>query len=173
MNKDHLSTYLNDHLGGSTLGTDLAERIRDNNEGTPLGDLFADLSAEIAEDRGTLLRLMSQLDIGRNPVKVVGGWVGEKFARLKLNDRLFGYSPLSRLVELESMFLGITGKRELWLNLDRTLGSSVPGFDFKALAERAERQRHSFDEHRSAAAEEAFGLAESPRGQAEGQASAA
>ena len=157
MDTKHLSTYLNDHLGGATLGTNLAERIRDNNEGTPLGDLFVELSGEIAEDRETLLRLMSRLEIGQDAIKVFGGRIGELVARLKLNNRLFGYSPLSRLVELESMFLGIRGKQELWLNLDRSLGASVPGFDFKALAERAERQRHSFDEFRRAAAEEAFG----------------
>lgn len=170
MDKKHLSTYLNDHSGGATLGTNLAERIRDNNEGTPLGDHFARLSEEIAEDRGTLLRLMSDLGVGRNPVKVAGGRIGELLARLKLNDRIFGYSPLSRLVELESMFLGIRGKQELWLNLDRALGDSVAGYDFRSLAARAERQRHSFDEFRRAAADEALGLAESPRGEEKAQA---
>ena len=43
--------------------------------------------------------------------------------RLKPNGQLTGYSPLSRLVELEGLSLGITGKLGLW----RALLGLVPG----------------------------------------------
>jgi hypothetical protein len=33
-----MDVYLNDHLAGATLGSNLAEQIRDRHEGTPLGD---------------------------------------------------------------------------------------------------------------------------------------
>lgn len=47
-------------------------------------------------------------------------WAAEKLVRLKLNGRLRGYSPLSRLLELEMLHIGITGKLELWQALQRT-----------------------------------------------------
>jgi hypothetical protein len=48
---------LNDHLAGATLGSDLAEQIRDRNEGTPLGDAMGSIARQIEEDRRTLLDL--------------------------------------------------------------------------------------------------------------------
>ena len=40
---------------------------------------------------------------------MVAGWVAEKAGRLKLNGSLLTYSPLSRLVELEGLSLGVEG----------------------------------------------------------------
>src|SRR5215211_1878305 len=89
-----LSTYLNDHLAGATVGVELARRALGSNEGTELGAFLERLSGEIEEDRDTLLAVMDRLDIGRDRVKVAAGWLGEKVGRLKPNNRLFGYSPL-------------------------------------------------------------------------------
>ena len=65
--------------------------------------------------------------------------------RLKPNGQLRGYSPLSRLVELELLLLGITGKRRLWPLLDELVGADSSA-DFKALAARAEDQRSRVEE---------------------------
>ena len=46
MADDPLGTYLNDHMGGAMLGSELADQIRDRNEGTPLGGLMASIAAE-------------------------------------------------------------------------------------------------------------------------------
>jgi hypothetical protein len=154
---DYLRIYLNDHLGGATAGVNLAERIRDNNEGTPLGDEFASLVREIEEDRDELQRLMDALDISRNPIKQAGAYLVERLSQLKANGKITGYSPLSRLVELEMMFLGVTGKREMWRALREVFGPRLRDFDFDRLVERAERQRERIAEHRLAAAREAFG----------------
>ncbi len=53
---------------------------------------------------------MEKLQVKRDHLKVLAGWVAEKLGRLKPNGQLLGYSPLSRLVELEALALGITGK---------------------------------------------------------------
>lgn len=150
-----LSIYLNDHLAGSTVGVELVQRIAASNRGTPLGDVLERLVEEIKEDRGTLERLMDQVGAGRDRLKVSGAWAVEKVGRLKLNGQLLGYSPLSRLEELESLKLGVTGKRDMWKTLSRTL-SDVPGFDFAALAARADRQLRRIEPHRLRAAEEAL-----------------
>jgi hypothetical protein len=152
-----LSIYLNDHWAGSALGIELARRTCARNEGTPLGGYLERLTSEIQSDRETLERLMDKLGIRRNRLKAFGAWTAEKLGRVKLNGQLTGYSPLSRLLELESLYLGITGKRELWRALRRTLGADVPGFDFEELERRAERQAADVEEHRLEAARSAFG----------------
>ena len=57
---------------------------------------------------------MSDLAVGADRVKLVLGWAAEKVGRLKLNGRWLSYSPLSRLMELEVLLLGVTGKLALW-----------------------------------------------------------
>ena len=63
--------------------------------------------------------------------------------RLKPNGQLTGYSPLSRVVELEGLALGMTGKLALWKAL-RELVDEEPRLDaaeLERLRERAERQQ--------------------------------
>jgi hypothetical protein len=153
---DKLSIYLNDHLAGSTTGVELAKRSRASNQGTPLGDFLDRLTREIEEDRETLKGLMEKLGVRPDPLKASGAWAMEKVGRLKLNGQLTGYSPLSRLVELEGLELGITGKRAMWAALEHVIGADAPGFDFGELQRRAERQAAEVGEHRLAAAEAAL-----------------
>ena len=54
------------------------------------------------------------------------GWTGEKLGRLKLNGQLLGYSPLSRLIELEGLMLGIAGKLAMWIALSSRSGRPAP-----------------------------------------------
>src|SRR5688500_15495120 len=112
-NRKLLAIYLNDHLAGATAGTELARRVAGANRGTSLGETMQELATEIAEDRESLQRAMAELDVGVDHLKMVAGWTAEKFGRLKLNGQLTGYSPLSRVVELEGLHIGITGKLEL------------------------------------------------------------
>jgi len=136
-----LAIYLNDHLAGATLGVGLARRLRSSNRGDPeMGAPLAQICAEIEADRETLTRLMERLGVDRNPVKPVLARVAERLGRLKLNGQLRGYSPLSRVLELEVLTTGIGGKLQLWNALEQSFGESLDGFDFHALAERADRQ---------------------------------
>jgi len=159
--KKLLSIYMNDHLAASTLGVELVQRIASSNRGAPLGDLLERLTIEIKEDRATLERLMERVGAGRDRVKVTGAWAAEKVGRLKMNGQIRGYSPLSRLEELESLRLGISGKHDMWKTFARTLGE-VPGFDFDQLATRAERQLQEIEPHRLEAAEQTFSDAAAP-----------
>jgi hypothetical protein len=152
-----LGTYLNDHMAGSTLGVELARRARDQNEGTPVGRFLTEIVEQIEEDRDTLEQVMDRVGVGQDKKKQAFVWVGEKLGRLKPNNRLFGYSPLSRVIELEGLSLGIEGKRCLWQALQVTNEPRLAEFDFEALIERAARQRSGVEEHRLAAAQTAFG----------------
>jgi hypothetical protein len=140
-----LAIYLNDHLAGATGGVELARRTRASNADTEFGPPLAKLCEEIEDDRETLVSVMAELDVGRSRVKPVLGWVGEKLARLKPNGRLRGYSPLSRVIELESLLLGVTGKLRLW-RLLAELTTEGDSADFEALMGRAEDQRATVEE---------------------------
>ena len=153
-----LGLYLKDHLAGAALGLELVRRTARENKDSALGSFLADaLLPEIEEDRRTLQRLMGQVGIAPSRPKVAAAWLAEKLGRLKLNGELWRYSPLSRLVELEGLAVGIEGKRALWLALEAARLRGISGFDFQALAARAESQRSRLEEHRLAAATAALG----------------
>ena len=157
-----LAIYLNDHLAGATGALELARRARTANRGTPFEAPLARLTVELEEDRATLRRLMRRLGVTRDPVKEWAGWLAEKCGRLKLNGRLAGYSPLSRVLELELLALAVEGKRALWRSLAHVAGEDarLQGIDFGALGRRAQRQRRLLEAERLKAAEIAFGPGE-------------
>lgn len=159
MGDDLLGIYLNDHLAGSVIGYELVKRAHSSNEGTPLGDLLGRLVGEIAEDRRALIGVMDALGIRRNPAKQAGGWIAEKLGRLKPNGSLVGYSDLSRVLELEGLTLGITGKLALWHNLEALAATDerLSTAPIDEVIERSERQLRDLREHRLEAARIAFG----------------
>ena len=140
-----LGIYLNDHLAGATGGVETARRARGSNQGTEFGEPLKRLCAEIEADRDALEDVMKELGVGRSRIKPAIGWVGEKLGRLKPNGQLRGYSPLSRIVELELLLLGITGKSRLWTLLDELVGERSDA-DFSALIARAVDQRERVEE---------------------------
>jgi hypothetical protein len=158
MNRKLLGIYLNDHLAGSTVGVELARRARGSNEGNEYGEVLERIVREIEEDRDALKSIMARLEIGPDRPKVALGWMAEKFGRLKPNGQLTGYSPLSRLVELESLALGITGKVSLWEALTEVADedSRIDRAALAELAQRAERQRSEVWRLRQRAAREAL-----------------
>jgi hypothetical protein len=135
-----LGIYLNDHFAGSVAGVEAARRARGSNRGSEFGEPLARICAEIEADRDTLASLMDEFGVTRSRIKPAIGWVGEKLGRAKLNGQLWGYSPLSRVVDLELLLLGIRGKVRLWRLLAEILGEDSSA-DFEALATRAEDQR--------------------------------
>jgi hypothetical protein len=144
-----LPIYLNDHLALATAGRDLARRAAGSNRGTGLGDFLTAFAADVVADRQQLLDVMARLDVGQDPVKVAAGWLGEKLGRLKLNGRLFEYSPLSRVLELEGLMAGVHGKLALW----RTLAAAaveeprIADIDFTNLIARAQEQLEALEAH--------------------------
>jgi hypothetical protein len=153
-----LGIYLNDHLAGATIGLELSRRARGSNKGTEYSEVLERVAREIEEDRETLKGLMESLEIGPDRAKVGGAWVAEKFGRLKPNGRLLSYSPLSRMIELESLSLGIAGKLSLWEALKEVAAEDarLDAEELSRLADRAERQRKEVWQLRQRAAREAL-----------------
>jgi hypothetical protein len=150
-----LSIYLNDHLAGATGGRALAERSLGNNRGTPYGETLASILPEIEQDMRSLHEVMRRVGAKEDPVKPVVALVVERVARLKLNGRLVGYSPLSRLIELEGLVLGITGKRSMWSVLGDLDLPELADMPFDGLTQRADSQIERLEAHRRTAAAQA------------------
>lgn len=156
--RELMGIYLNDHLAGAVAGSELARRCHRNNAGTRYAGPLGDLAAAIAEDRSSLERLMARLGVRGNPVKQVSALAAERVARLKPNGRLTGYSPLSRVAELDGLSAGVNGKRVLW----RSLLAVVDHYpvlrreELERLASRANEQLDTIEQVRDDAAREAF-----------------
>ncbi len=153
-----LRIYLQDHLAGATGGVELARRARAANQGTTYGDPLAKLADEIEADRRALEGIMEDLGFGADRAKNIAFWAAEKAGRLKLNGQLTGYSPLSRLTELEGLIAGINGKLSLWRSL-LEVAPSQPKLDqerLQRLLERGEEQLKTVGELRTRAARDAL-----------------
>lgn len=157
---DALGIYLADHFAGATFGLNLLRRCRARNEGTPFAAPLADLVREVEADRRTLLSLLKRVGAKPSIMKTVAGWTLEKVLSLKPNGDAFAYTPLGRLAELELLVTGIAGKRAMWVALESvsTQDGRLDAFDFRALAERAERQLETVERLRLDAAALTFAL---------------
>jgi hypothetical protein len=156
---NRLSIYLNDHLAAATAGVNLARRAAGSNDGTSYGPGLDAVAIEIEEDRAALVDLMQRLAVGHDRLKIALAWGAERAGRLKLNGQLLGYSPLSRLEEIETLSLGVEGKLALWRALRSTHGSDsrLGGVDLDELIARARAQRRRLEGLRTRAAGEALG----------------
>jgi hypothetical protein len=168
--EQRLSIYLSDHRAGSVTGLTLARRAAASNRGNEFGPVLSRIAGEIEEDIQSLDDLMNRLGANRDRIKETAAWGAEKAGRLKLNGQLLGYSPLSRLVELEGLLLGVTGKLALWRAVREVLAGDARLFDFdvERLIQRAEEQRSTLDDCRLRAARLAFRERDTAAGQQHG-----
>jgi hypothetical protein len=155
---DYLSTYLQDHRAGAEVGGNLAARLRGENLGTPYEDFLTLLAQQIEEDVATLESIMERFGVGKDLLKTTGAKIGEKLGRLKPNEHLASYSPLSRVQELEMLRGGVQGKLSLWDVLYEISDQDdrLDAADLQRLIERAETQLVGLREHLRMAAREAF-----------------
>ena len=155
---DYLSTYLQDHRAGAELGSDLAVRLKEENVGTPYEDFLTLLAQQIEDDVETLEAIMGRFGVDKALLKTAGAKIGEKLGRLKPNEHLAEYSPLSRVQELEMLRSGVHGKLALWDALYEVSDTDdrLDADELQALVERAESQLAGLREHHRMAAREAF-----------------
>ncbi len=142
-----LGIYLNDHLGGATMGVELFRRASRSAQG-PVKTQLQELTTEVEQDRESLRTLMGTLGLPVHRYKVLGGWVLEKVARCKPNGRLFSRSPLSDLIELEGLLLGVQGKAAAFRTLRRLADTRLHASTLDELIARAERQADTLEKLR-------------------------
>jgi hypothetical protein len=159
---DQLGTYLNDHLGGAHAGVEMARQLQDEIQGEPEAEGLGRLAEEIEEDLDTLRGLVDAIGSTSHPIKQAAGWVAEKAHRLGVAEARTGSPHLTRLLQAESLSLGVEGKHGLWLALIEVAPSypQLAAVDFQRLVDRALDQRRRLEVVRLAAARRAFATAD-------------
>jgi hypothetical protein len=157
VSRNALSAYLNDHLAGSVMGIELAERTVRENEGDPFAVRLGRVLEEIREDQAVLKGVIDRVGAAENPLKKAGAWLAEKAARVKLGGT-DEPGELSRLEVLEALTTGIHGKRALWraLRVVAPPYEELRGLDFDLLERRAIDQHDVVEEMRLEAARAAL-----------------
>ena len=161
-----LSIYLNDHRAGAAGGRALARRCASSNDGRELGRyLTEEFLPEVERERAVLDRVRSRFDVRDDRIKQGVARAAELAGRLKRNGRMTGYSPLSRIVELEGLIGAVTAKRQLWRALallarrgELDEHADGPGFD--ELIRRADEQRERLEGLHAVAVVDALGFPE-------------
>jgi hypothetical protein len=140
-----LAIYVNDHLMGAAAGLELFRRAAGNHRGTPTGAALERLTVEVERDRDSLVATARALGLPVRRYKQLAGWAVEKAGRLKPNGHLLTRAPLSDLVELEGLRLGVQGKEAGWLSL-RQVADRYDALDPAELDRLAARARAQAEE---------------------------
>lgn len=144
--------YLQSHEGAASGGAQFFRRVATSQRDRPWGAEIDRLSREVAQDLGTLRRLMKELQVPRNVPLELAVQAGELVGRLKPNGRIIRRSPLTDLVEVESLHLAVQAKAAGWQAL---LAADPVRFaePVQPLADRAAEQTERLAElHRTVAA---------------------
>jgi hypothetical protein len=153
-----LAIYLQDHHAAALAGTRLASRAASAVSREPASAELSEVAREIAGDLATLESIMRRLGTSPSGMKDAIARAGERIGRLKLNGRWRTRSPLSDVVELETLVVGITGKQALWRSLE--IANVLSSEELDRLLDRAERQKRIVEGARQAAARRAFSVPE-------------
>lgn len=142
--------YLNDHVAGAAGGVALARRLERANRGTEAHGELLRLAEEIAQDRRSLQHLLRSLGLRDVRYKSFAATMAERVSRFKLNGRIRGRSPLSTLIELEALRLGVEGKAAGWRTLREiaTSDARISAEELDGLIHRATEQAETLEQLR-------------------------
>jgi hypothetical protein len=155
-----LAIHVNDHLAIAAGTIELARRVASQYGGSEFGELARTLLPRLEEDREAMAAVLAETGGRRDPLKDWAARGAERLGRLKLNGRLSGSSPLSPLVELDGLSLGIEASALLWRNLEGAAdGLGLERSRLQAGASRAAAAREEVERLRGLLARRALVLA--------------
>jgi hypothetical protein len=142
-----LDVYLNDHLAGATAGVNLSQLAAEEHRQDEHGPFFGELASEIKQDFETLERLLEGLGTEKSATKSAVAEVGSKVMATKFTG---DDDELNAFVTLETLSIGIEGKRCMWTALQRVEDAypSLESFDIDELISRAQSQRDRIEAKR-------------------------
>ena len=154
--EDPLRTYLHDHLAGAGFAIEMLKKLQEQYQGAETGAFAAGLLKDIAEDRAALEAIADRVGEDHAPMKDALAWLSEKASRVKLQQE--DPAGFRTFETMEIISLGILGKRSLWRALAEisTYDPRVAGYDYEALASRAQEQFARVEEYRLRLAATAF-----------------
>jgi hypothetical protein len=158
--KEAAESYFIGHLAGAEAALKLLARMTENDAGMALGGFASTLAQEIKEDKDTLVRLMNQLGFSSEGAGLQDllARATESAAQMVLEVQAKSDDAVVSLVRLETLSLGIEGKRCLWTALAEVASEepSLSTTDFDNLIKRAEAQREGVEQQRLKAARSAL-----------------
>lgn len=150
IDRDSVTTYLNDHLGASIAALELIDRIYEVHVDSALGTLMSSLKAEITVEQDLLRSLIGAVGGSESTLAKSIGWIGEKLSRLKIGPGEGDSTGLMLFGALDALSIGFWGRRSLWRALDHLgIGASLP-FDpnFSVLTRQADRHLDALEPFR-------------------------
>lgn len=112
-----LHIYLRNHEAAAVGGLQLFRRCASANRGSAYAADLQSLTDEIRDDRDALRRVCRLFGVKYSTVGRAVAYAGATLGRVKMNGRVFKYSPLSRVIELEALSSGVMSKLRLWESL--------------------------------------------------------
>ena len=158
MSRDHIATYLKDHLAGSEAALEILDHLERTHGTGIVGDMVRRLRPEFIEERKEIGKLLDQLDGSTSVPRRVVGWLSEKALQLKLIADDPGGGSLRLLEAVETLELGVHGKLGLWKALEAN-EQLIPVFatvQYDPLIGQAEAQETLIESVRLDAARSAF-----------------
>ena len=154
----YLRIYLNDHRAGAAAGTDLARRLWRKNRSEPWAAELNELRKSIKTEKETLDAVRASVGITGGQLRRTGALIAERASRLKPNGHWLGYSPLTRLTELEVLMSGVQSKQRLWAAMHQATAwlPDLARFDFASLGQQASSQLRTLEEIHEWAARQCF-----------------
>ena len=155
---DLLHIYLRDHEAAAVGGLQLFRRCSDANRGTAYAADLQNLTDEIRDDRDALRRICRSFGVKHSNVGRAVAYAGATLGRVKTNGRVFKYSPLSRVLELEALSSGVVSKLRLWESLVglSAVEARLDAAELTGLASEANDQLERLRRLHDMAAREAF-----------------
>jgi hypothetical protein len=156
--RNDLEIYLRDHYAGAVSALELLDHMVSAHSDDSLGKFFEHLRAEIKADHQQLQNLIEALGFKESSLRNTGAWLAEKLGRAKVGFTAGEDARLRLLQSLETLSLGITGKKLLWRALIAAQDSSgvLQRTDLAHLEARAVEQAEKVETQRLAAAKAAF-----------------
>jgi LPXTG-motif cell wall-anchored protein len=151
------ATYLRDHLAGADTAIQIVHSLREAYRGSPEGALFDSLDEQFREDRGVVEDILAQLGYSPRSLKRAAGR-----ATGSALGKLAGGEPgdLSLFRTLETLAIGVQGKRCLWRAAQALIASPHPvgRRSFVELEADAVQQWEAIERHRRSLVQATFNV---------------
>ena len=159
MSQQNLAVYLNDHLAGSVGALGLFDRIRRVSDEDGVARRVREVREAVREDQQVLEEVRRRLGIRRSRLRNVAASLAQKLSSAKFRLEASKHGEVQLLHALDSLSLGIEGKKALWSALEAgaEVNPRLRGLvDHRDLIRRADEQLATLRDLRAEAAQRAF-----------------
>lgn len=156
--RENIAVYLNDHLAGSVAALGLLDRLLSRVDDEEFVRVLSELRDDIVEDKESLRAVMRRLGVSESRLRKLAATAAQKLSSIKFRLTPSEEGELHVLHALDSLSLGIEGKKTLWEALSSASDedSDLRQTSYGDLLARADEQQRSLEELRDRAARRAL-----------------